>query len=759
MYTPSLLLVLAYIESEKQQSAPPRSDPTASSKRRAEEPELRLIDIDSQEEVSTDTISVSRFESLSSSDYHLSVLPAPKQALAVQQKGAMELLGNGLLDATMYPARLFSSAASIRSNTSSSKRSSENALSSFDTNLLPNIQAIPQELRVISESKSVKIFIHSPYDCVGAVEGDLTDHLAWLESHAKYEEAWNLVDQHPGAAHSPSTQNDSVAEPVSRSQNSLAEFFADDASSVTTVGRISDSIAEKEKRRIGELWIEQLVKQDRWEEAGAVCSKVINMAARWEYWTWVFIKKGKFDEITPHIPTFTRPPLASIIYEVILGQYVRHDRERFKELLNKWSLDLYDSGSVISAIEEQLRSTGMTEESKDWLILMESLAKLLLANGRHREALRCYIRLQDAETALGIIQDFRLVDAVADNIPGFIMLRVSKEQLKSAPTAELETAAAEPIKILVAEAYNGIVSPETVVTQLQTANKTLFLFFYLRALWKGEARPSELGKKANLRGRRAAEAMQKLVADEGRALVEPFADIALELFADYDRELFMEFLQSSTTYSFSTGCTVCEIKGFTPELVYLLSKTGETRKALNLILSDLQDVSQAIAFAKSQDDPDLWEDLLNYSMDKPRFIHGLLTEVGTSIDPIKLVRRIPSGLEIEGLRDGLTRMIREHDLQTSICEGAAKVMRSEVAGGMDKLRRGQRQGIKFDVITGTPSDASGSNKTKGTTNPVDEASDEKNPDETISQQGRCGRCQQVFHENGKAQISFLFFQR
>lgn len=116
-----------------------------------------------------------------------------------------------------------------------------------------------------------------------------------------------------------------------------------------------------------------------------------------------------------------------------------------------------------------------------------------------------------------------------------------------------------------------------------------------------------------------------------------------------------------------------------------------------LIIDRLADVSQAIAFAKEQDDADLWEDLLNYSMDKPRFIRGLLEEVGTAIDPITLVRRIPEGLAIEGLRDGLSRMIKEYELQHSISLGVAKVLRSEVRLVQNTLRSGQRRGIKFDV--------------------------------------------------------------
>lgn len=85
-------------------------------------------------------------------------------------------------------------------------------------------------------------------------------------------------------------------------------------------------------------------------------------------------------------------------------------------------------------------------------------------------------------------------------------------------------------------------------------------------------------------------------------------------------------------------------------------------------------------------------------MDKPQFIRGLLAEVGTAIDPIQLVRRIPEGLEIEGLRDGIGRMVREYEIQHSISEGVARVLRGEVAAGMDTLRAGQKRGVKFSVM-------------------------------------------------------------
>ncbi len=144
---------------------------------------------------------------------------------------------------------------------------------------------------------------------------------------------------------------------------------------------------------------------------------------------------------------------------------------------------------------------------------------------------------------------------------------------------------------------------------------------------------------------------------------------------------------------------VCEKRNYIPELVYLLSKTGETKRALFLIIDKLGDVSQAIAFAKSQDDVDLWDDLLNYSMNKPRFIRGLLEEVGTAVDPVQLVRRIPEGLEIEGLKSGLSKILKEYELQYSISEGVAKILRGEVALALETSRIGRVKGVKFDVGT------------------------------------------------------------
>lgn len=47
-------------------------------------------------------------------------------------------------------------------------------------------------------------------------------------------------------------------------------------------------------------------------------------------------------------------------------------------------------------------------------------------------------------------------------------------------------------------------------------------------------------------------------------------------------------------------------------------RMGNCRRALQMIMEELGDVDKAIEFAKEQDDAELWEDLISYSIDKPR---------------------------------------------------------------------------------------------------------------------------------------------
>jgi hypothetical protein len=567
LYTPTLLLVLAYITPDpgkveeaptpkghksKGSTASTSSEPSGGIRRRqnALAPELRLIDLGSSEEVDTDGLTVSRFERLSASDYHLGVLPSARVVNVTQTpRGTLETLsgmGSGMWNATISATNLLSSsAASVRSNGSKSDGDSSTKVPSMTSSIRG--KAKTQAAHPNIATPGMKIFIHSPYDCILATKRDLSDHLTWLLDQNQYQEAWKLIDEHPDViSSSPERLAEIGPGTPERKQGGSDDFYDDSTSIIESANRLINSAVEKEKRRVGELWVQQLVKAEDWTVAGRACGKVLGTSSSWEHWVWTFAGANKFDEITPYIPTTQlQPPLPSTIYEVVLGHYIRQNRPKLRELLDQWPPELFDIKTITTALENELKYRDVREDSvedgepgRDWRVVMESLGKLYAADGKPREALKCYIRLQDADAAMGLIKDFHLVDAIADDIPGLILLRVSKEQMRSASIKELEEATSEAIALLVNEAQHGLLRPEVVVKQLQDKELPLYLFFYLRSLWRGDGLTQE-----------SEQNRERLVSDS-KSLLDDFANLAIRLFASYDRLLLMEFLKTSTAYNF-----------------------------------------------------------------------------------------------------------------------------------------------------------------------------------------------------------------
>lgn len=572
LYTQSLLLVLAYplvdeedegsgkgkSPSEGQEPQSPAgvegSGPSGGLRRRQNHlpPELRLIDLVTQAEIDKDSLSISRFERLTSNDYHLGVLPQHTASAVVASKGYLEAVagfGTDVWNVAMLPTKaLFSSAASVRSGHSNDAPSSAK-VPSIAGSVKPQAQRqASQSVHPSLAKPGTKIFVHSPYDCILATKRDLSDHLGWLLERHEYQRAWELVDENPEIVTTDNAPELASPSTPSRSQpsQSMDDFYDEATSTIDGSTANLKALVEKEKRRIGELWIQQLVEAEDWVRAGQVAGKVLTSSERWEKWVYVFAHADKFDEITNFIPIEPmRPPIPSTIYEVVLNHYIQSDKLRFKDLLDRWSPDLFDVNTVTTSLENQLKYRDVRPDSvedgvkgRDWRIVMASLAKLCEANGRHREALRYYIKLQDADSAMRLIKESHLADAVADDIPSFVTLRVPADRQNEMNLVELEEATSEAVTLLVDEAQHGLVRPEVVVSQLQEKNLKLYLFFYLRALFKGEGIQEHDGENR-----------ERLLMDS-QSLVDGFADLAVHLFALYDQSILMEFLKTSTSYVF-----------------------------------------------------------------------------------------------------------------------------------------------------------------------------------------------------------------
>uniref|UniRef100_A0A8D2KVP4 Vacuolar protein sorting-associated protein 41 homolog n=1 Tax=Varanus komodoensis TaxID=61221 RepID=A0A8D2KVP4_VARKO len=170
----------------------------------------------------------------------------------------------------------------------------------------------------------------------------------------------------------------------------------------------------------------------------------------------------------------------------------------------------------------------------------------------------------------------------------------------------------------------------------------------------------------------------------------------ISLYAEYDRPNLLPFLRDSTHCPLEKALEICQQRNFVEETVYLLSRMGNSRSALKMIMEELYDVDKAIEFAKEQDDAELWEDLILYSIDKPPFITGLLNNIGTHVDPILLIHRIKEGMEIPNLRDSLVKILQDYNLQILLREGCKKILVADSLSLLKKMHRTQMRGVLVD---------------------------------------------------------------
>jgi len=397
---------------------------------------------------------------------------------------------------------------------------------------------------------------------------------------------------------------------------------------------------------VGRKYLDHLLGQKEYREAGQLCTSLLARdKRRWEEQVFRFAKLKQLKTISEYLPCgdFKLDPA---IYEMVLFDFLKTDVDGFLLLIRRWSSDLYNSVAVVNAVLEQLRLEPHNSP------LLRSLATLFSYQRKYDKAMEVYLRLGH-EDVFTLIRQHRLFKPIHDKIPALMDLNSE-----------------ETLKLLLD--FQGEIPTKVVVAALSDRRKQLFL--YLDALYTKDRKDCP----------------------------GVFHGHLVKLYADYAPVKLLAFLQTSDQYPIQEALDECELRGMTPERIYLLARMGNTRAALNLIIRELNDIDYAVNFCKEHDDAELWNDIINYSLDKPVFINTLLHNIGTHIDPRILVERIEPGLQIPDLRDSLIQILRDYNLQISLQEGCKKILVSDCFSLLQRKVKSVSRGVKVDQSSTCP---------------------------------------------------------
>uniref|UniRef100_A0A8C4RPL1 Vacuolar protein sorting-associated protein 41 homolog n=1 Tax=Erpetoichthys calabaricus TaxID=27687 RepID=A0A8C4RPL1_ERPCA len=365
------------------------------------------------------------------------------------------------------------------------------------------------------------------------------------------------------------------------------------------------------------------------------CQKVLgkNMEL-WENEVYRFKTIGQLKAISQYLPRGDLR-LRPAIYEMILHEFLKSDFEGFATLIREWPGDLYNNMTIVQAVSDRLK------KDQNNRTLLTTLAELYTYDQRYDKALEIYLRLRHKDV-YQLIHKHNLFSSIEDKI--VLLMEFDKEK-----------------------AVDMLLDNEDKISVSIT-----HFFSYLHKLFK---RDPHKGHK--------------------------YHEMLISLYAEYDRPNLLPFLRDSTHCPLEKLCgriiiLICLYYLVVLTCFFISGRMGNSRRALQMIMEELYDVDKAIEFAKEQDDAELWEDLISYSIDKPPFITGLLNNIGTHVDPILLIHRIKEGMEIPNLRDSLVKILHDYNLQILLREGCKKILVADSLSLLKKMHRTQTRGVRVD---------------------------------------------------------------
>ncbi|ESO87990.1 hypothetical protein LOTGIDRAFT_126722, partial [Lottia gigantea] len=401
---------------------------------------------------------------------------------------------------------------------------------------------------------------------------------------------------------------------------------------------------------IGQEYLHYLLEEEQYDEAGVLCIKILGKKKDlWEDQVYKFAKIKQLKAIAPYLPRGD-PKLSPAIYEMVLNEFLQTDYEVFYKLIKEWPQDLYNLETIENA----------SFTLSDWCLIVKFRILSIVFKKRnntlnpliHKTSFTMIsFRLQHKDV-FQLIKKHNLFDSINDKIVQ--LMHFDQDQA---------------VKMLLDNMDK--IPVEKVVHQLDLTPRHLHAY------------------------------LDQLIQKDNQAS-QPYHGRMVKLYAEFDQPKLLSFLRTSQSYPLQMAMDECQTRDLVKEQVFLLGRMGNTKQALQLIMERVQDVNHAIEFCKEQMDEELWEDLLDYSMSKPHFMTALLQNVGSHIDPIKVITRIKKGIEIPELRDSLVKILQDYNLQISLREGCKKILVADSFNLMERLINTQKKGVFVEESTVCP---------------------------------------------------------
>lgn len=448
-------------------------------------------------------------------------------------------------------------------------------------------------------------------------------------------------------------------------------------------------VGDLERVNIGIKYLEQLISGKEWDEIGSAMTQIFKghdedkktenyetinelYNKQWRKILHLFMHNKNLTIISEYIP-LTLAPTNSIYKDILLYTLGEHETALFSKFIQHWPIKLIANKDI----ENKLRELQKTDTDYETFYINQ-LVYLYLKMEKYSQAIPYMINIKDPKTIRILQNEPQLLPQVMDRlmeiilIPTFNNPKLRNTTINDLSITEIEQMFWEPILLIVQNRKS--ISLKKVIDLFKDYDQKnqnidkLLLCIFLR------------------------------IDSTDPDLLKTFENEMIDLFARFDKQPLLKFLKSKTHYNTEKAIELCSTQeGLYTELIYLWGRIGETKKALSIIADKLNDPTLAIEYIKSWGDIELWDFLIEYTMDKPNFVDKLLNSydyIGNKY--VNVLSGINDDQTIERIVPPIVNTLLETKRSYQVKENILKIVEDDTSKYATTLLQLRTKGKIFD---------------------------------------------------------------
>lgn len=494
--------------------------------------------------------------------------------------------------------------------------------------------------KFISDTSGPIYYLISSTDCISAETLSLKDYYIWYIERKKYQRAWEIAGY---------------------------------------------AVSDQERLETGLKYLDGLIEEENWIELSENIDNIIstNLVRRnqgdlefvnfWvKQWQRIIIKAIDVDQISTFVDKIPKdiPRLDKSIYDAVLNYYLdKKKMNQFGDLIRSWDSSIYS----ISNFERELEQRISLHDNQEKLY-QQQLIFLYIEEHRYSKAVPHMIDLKD-ETVIDIfLKEEHLLNQFTNRIVDILLIpyKESIHQINTKSLFSIKRILRKPIELIISEI--DFITMDQLFEDLRYKGSGVNLEIILLAL------------------------MQE-VSSNNSVNLHRFENEIIRLYSEYDKSELLQYLKDHSHYNVDDAIELCSTKpGLYNELIYLWGRIGEAKKALSIIIDELNDPSLAIEFVKSWGDVELWDFMISYTVGKSNFTKELLkSQLELGDEYVHVIESMDNDQEIEGLSDIIASALNENSLSYKVKRNIYEIIDDDTKKHATEYLKLQRMGRLFDL--------------------------------------------------------------